>query len=102
MIVRISKGSFPSVRLDDVRRRIAESEHALCAAITAMPGLLHYYAGIDEQALQVTNVSVWDTLEHAQAMSSLQPMLAQRPLLEAVDVDFEMITNHETVWVITP
>ena len=82
--------------------RKALSPPSVSTAITAMPGLLHYYAGIDEQALQVTNVSVWDTLEHAQAMSSLQPMLAQRPLLEAVDVDFEMITNHETVWVITP
>jgi hypothetical protein len=29
-------------------------------------------------------------------------MLAQRPILEAAGVNFETITNHETVWTITP
>jgi hypothetical protein len=28
-------------------------------------------------------------------------MLAQRPLLEAAGVEFEPITNHETLWTIT-
>jgi hypothetical protein len=35
-------------------------------------------------------------------MDSLQPMLAQRPVLEAAGVTFETITNHETLWTIAP
>jgi hypothetical protein len=68
----------------------------------AMPGLIHYYVAIDRAAGQLTNVSVWDTMEHAQAMSQLKEMLAQRPVLEAAGVSFELITNHDALWSITP
>jgi hypothetical protein len=67
-----------------------------------MPGLIHYYVAIDRTEGQLTNVSVWDTLEHAQAMSQLQAMLDQRPILEAAGVTFEKITNHDTLWTIAP
>jgi hypothetical protein len=67
-----------------------------------MPGLVHYYVAIDRDAGQLTNTSVWDTFEHATAMSQLAEMLAQRPVLEAAGVIFEPITNHETLWTIAP
>jgi hypothetical protein len=35
-------------------------------------------------------------------MDSLEAMLAQRPILEAAGISFDPITNHETVWTITP
>ncbi len=38
----------------------------------------------------------------AAAMGQLAPMLAQRPIMEAAGVTFETITNHETLWSITP
>ena len=50
----------------------------------------------------LTNVSVWQSLQHAQQMDSLAEMLAQRPILEAAGVTFEPITNHETLWTIEP
>lgn len=102
MIVRISKGSFAPDRLDDAEAALAASEAALRDALTAMPGLVHYYVGIDRENLQLVNVSVWDTVEHAKAMSGLAPMLAQRPVMEAAGVTFETITNHDTLWSITP
>ena len=102
MIVRISKGTFDRARLPDAEAALVASEAALRTALEQMPGLLHYYVGIDRHAMQLTNVSVWDTLDHAQAMSSLQEMLAQRPVLEAAGVTFEAITNHEVLWSLTP
>jgi hypothetical protein len=33
---------------------------------------------------------------------SEREMLAQRPILEAAGVTFEVIINHETLWTITP
>jgi hypothetical protein len=102
MIVRISKGTFPPDRAADAETALAASERTLRDALEGMPGLIHYYVGIDREAGQLTNTSVWDTLEHALAMSSLVPMLAQRPILEAAGVTFEPITNHDTLWSIAP
>ena len=102
MIVRISKGSFPLDRLADAEQALAASEAVLRSALERMPGLVHYYVAIDRDAGQLTNVSVWDTIDHARAMSQLKEMLAQRPVLEAAGVVFEPITNHDTLWTITP
>ncbi len=102
MIVRISKGTFPLARLDEVEPLLADGESALRAALEAMPGLIHYFVGIDRAQGQVTNVSVWDSMEHAHAMTHLQAMLAQRSVLEAAGVAVETITNHDAVWTITP
>lgn len=101
-VVRISKGRFNGSRTAEARGLLADSEVPLRDAITALPGLIHYYVGIDEAAGQLTNVSVWDTSEHAHQMDTLAAMLAQRPVLEAAGVEFEPITNHETLWTITP
>jgi heme-degrading monooxygenase HmoA len=101
-VVRISTGRFEPKHAPHVERRLAESEHALRGALTKLPGLLHYYAGVDRARGAVINVSVWDSMEHAHQMDTLTEMLAQRPLMEAAGVVFEPITNHETAWTITP
>lgn len=101
-VVRISKGRFDPAHAAAARESLAESEVALREAITALPGLVHYYVGIDEGEGQLTNVSVWESLEQAHQMDTLAPMLAQRPVLQAVGVTFETITNHTTLWTITP
>ena len=59
---------------------------------------MHYYVAIDRVEGQLTNVSVWDSLEHAQAMSQLPEMLAQRPILESAGVTFDVITNNDVLW----
>jgi hypothetical protein len=102
VVVRISKGTFDPADLGEAERLLAASEESLREPLQGMPGLIHYYVGIDREHGYLTNVSVWDTLEHAQAMNRLQPMLAQRPILEGAGVAFEVITNHETLWTITP
>jgi hypothetical protein len=101
-VVRISKGKFDKARATDAERLLRESERALREALQSLPGLLHYYVAIDRERGQLTNVSVWETLDGAHQMDTLGPMLAQRPILEAAGVAFEAITNHETLWTITP
>jgi hypothetical protein len=102
MIVRISKGRFDLERVDEVERLLAASEEALRAPLRELPGLLHYYVGIDRDAGTVTNTSVWDTIEHARVMNELRPMLAQRPLLEGAGVVLEQVTNHEVLRSLDP
>jgi hypothetical protein len=101
-VVRISKGGFEPTNVVDAERLLKESERALRGALTQLPGLLHYYVGIDRERGSLTNVSVWDSLEHAHQMDTLPEMIAQRPILEAAGVAFEVITNHDTIWTITP
>ena len=101
-VVRISKGKFDAAKSADAERVLATSEQALRASLSRLPGLLHYYVGIDREKGYLTNVSIWDSLRNARQMDSLAEMLAQRPILEAAGVTFEAITNHEVLWTITP
>jgi len=101
-VVRISKGKFELSNLAAAERLLAESERALREPLGRLPGLVHYYVGIDRERGYLTNVSVWDSLEAAHQMDTLQAMLAQRPILEGAGISFEVITNHETLWTITP
>ena len=101
-VVRISKGKFNAKDVVHAERLLADSEKALREPLSGLRGLLHYYVGIDRAAGYLINVSVWESLEAAHQMDTLQAMLAQRPVLEAAGVTFEVITNHETLWMITP
>ena len=100
--VRISKGKFDVADSATAERLLAESEQALREPLSRLHGLLRYYVWIDRAAGFLTNVSIWESLEASHQMDSLQAMLAQRPVLEAAGVTFEVITNHETLWTIAP
>jgi hypothetical protein len=100
--VRISKGRGDPTTMPEAERLLIASEAALRDPLQQLHGLVHYYVGIDREQGFVTNVSVWETLQDAHQMDSLVAMLAQRPILEAAGISFEPITNHETVWTITP
>jgi hypothetical protein len=102
LVVRISKGTFDPANAATAERLLADSERALREPLSRLHGLIHYYVGIDRIAGSLTNVSIWESLEAAHQMDSLQAMLAQRPVLEAAGVTFEVITNHETLWTIAP
>jgi hypothetical protein len=101
-VVRISKGKFALEGVAEAERLLREAEASLRGPLQALRGLLHYYVGIDRELGYLTNVSVWETLEDAHQMDSLQPMLALRPAFEEAGMSFETITNHETLWTITP
>jgi hypothetical protein len=78
MVVRISKGQFQRERTVEVERLNADSEQELRSVLGAMPGLVHYYVGIDREVGTITNVSLWDSLEHARGLDGLPEMLALR------------------------
>ncbi len=98
MIVRISKGKFYADRAAEIEERLRRGEVALRPALEQLPGLEFYYVAIDRAALSITNTSVWDTLQHAQQLNTLNEMLEQRVIFEALGVHFEPITNHEVLW----
>lgn len=102
MIVRISRGRFDPAKGDIVAATLESAQTPLLPAIQQLPGLRHYYAGIERTSAIIVNVSIWDSLEHAQQMSTLAPMLALREQFTALGVDFDPIVNYETLWQIDP
>jgi quinol monooxygenase YgiN len=99
MIVRISKGSYPPSRHAEFTARMAEAGAILLPAIKKLPGCLSYYAATDEASSTMVNVSVWDTLEHAQAMATLPEMGALAKEFIALGAEFERpIINYPALW----
>ena len=99
MFVRISKGRYKPELHAEVTARLDTSSRSLVPAITAMPGCLSYYAGSDQASATMVNVSVWDTMEHAQAMGALPEMAALAREFIALGVEFERpIVNYPVLW----
>jgi quinol monooxygenase YgiN len=99
MFLRISKGSYAPELHSEVTARLNASSESLVPAIRAMPGCLSYYAGNDQASNTMVNVSVWDTLEHAQAMASLPEMSALAKDFIGIGVQFERpIVNYPVLW----
>jgi len=99
MFIRISKGRYKPELHAEVTARLDASSGSLVPALTAMPGCLSYYVGSDEASGTMVNVSVWDTLEHAQAMGALPEMAALANEFIALGVEFERpIVNYPVLW----
>ena len=99
MIVRISKGKYPLAHHSEVTQRLEESAKTLVPAIRQLPGCVSYFVGSEASSATMVNVSVWDTLEHANAMSSLAPMLALAKEFIELGVEFERpIINYPVLW----
>jgi quinol monooxygenase YgiN len=100
-VVRVSLGRFDAGKFETVRKLLDESQKTLIPAIRALKGNQAYYVGIDRENNALTNVSVWDSVDDAKQMASLQPMLDLAKTFVEAGVQFERpITNHETLWML--
>ena len=98
MYVRFSRGHFELEQFEEVRQMLQEGEQNLLPGIRQLPSVIHYYAGIDQALGAMVNVSVWDTLEHAEQMSTFQPMLDAGKRFRDHGIRFETIINYEVSW----
>lgn len=58
-----------------VRISIFTVQSAVLTGIKQLSGLMHFFAGVDKERSQITNVNVWDSVENAKQLSTFQPML---------------------------
>jgi hypothetical protein len=95
------------LRFEPVRRgrRCGQEDLGyLIPAILRLPGLLHWYAGVSPEG-SLSQVSVWDSEEHAAQMDELKEMRVRaRDDLRAVGVSFTAETatyaNYPITWTI--
>lgn len=96
--VRVAILFIPEDRIDELTEMMREAEEEL-KGILALKGLRSYFAGVDRARLQITNVSVWDSPEDAEQMSSFQPMLDLAKRFAAEGVTFvRPVPNFEYLW----
>jgi quinol monooxygenase YgiN len=99
MYIRVSRGAYAPTLHATVSTRLNTSSEFLVPAIRQLPGCLGYYVGSDAHSNTMVNVSCWDTLEHAEAMSSLAEMTALGKEFAEMGVEFERpIINYEVMW----
>ena len=99
-VVRVSRGSFEQSRLAEVEAANMRTSEYLIPAIEALPGLLHYYAGVSS-AGSFVHVSLWDSEEHADQMGRLKEMVVDaREEFLAVGVEFTPIINYPLTWTV--
>jgi hypothetical protein len=99
-VVRVSRGSFDPGRFTEVDAVNTKVSEYLIPAISRLPGLIHWYAGVSPEG-SIVNVSVWDSDEHAAQMSRLTEMTVDaRGEMEAVGVTFTPIVNYPVNWTI--
>lgn len=101
-VVRISQGFFDPALLSAVEAKLREGRATLDPALKVLRGLLHYHVAIDSTSSSMVNVSVWESLEAATQMNSLQVMLAQRDIFVDLGVKFQPIRNYSGLWSVTP
>ena len=99
-VVRVSAGSFDPGRFAEVDAVNTKVSAYLIPAISRLPGLIHFYAGVSPEGSGV-NVSVWDSDEHAAQMDRLTEMTVDaRGEMEAAGVAFSPIVNYSVNWTI--
>jgi len=103
-VVRVSRVTFAPELFDDVVAADERTARYLVPAITQLPGLLHWYAGVSPEGTFV-QISVWDTDEHAAQMNHLTEMRVRaRADFAAVGVSFDAehasIVHYPVTWTI--
>lgn len=100
--VRVGRVTFDPSLYEAVVVADKETSEYLIPAIQRLPGLLHWFAGVSPEG-SLTQVSVWDSEEHAAQMDGLQEMRVRaRDDFRSVGVTFTAetatYTNYPITW----
>lgn len=97
-VVRVSILNIPAGKIEEAAAALTAAEAEL-AGIKKMRGLRAYFAGVDRERSQLTNVSVWESVADAEQVSTFDPMLALGRRFAAQGATFlRPIPNFEPLW----
>jgi len=96
--VRVATMLIPDGHIDEAEEAMRKAEQEL-KGILKLKGLRGFYAGVDRVRSQLTNISVWDSPEDAEQLSSFQPMadLAKRFAAQGA-TPVRPVPNFEFLW----
>lgn len=98
-VVRVSILRCLPEHFAELRQMSVDADAVLRPGIEAMPGLLAFYFGADEETSSLANVSLWTSVEAAKQLDTFQPMLDLGKPFIAKGAKFERpIMNYGTLW----
>lgn len=100
--IRVGRVTFDPSLYDAVVIADRETSEYLIPAIKELPGLIRWFSGVSPEG-SLSQVSIWDTEEHAAQMDNLQAMRVRaREDFGAVGVTFTVetatYTNYPITW----
>ena len=99
-VVRASRATFDPSRFAEVDAANTKTSEYLIPAVTQLPGLIHFYAGISRDG-SMLQVSVWESEEQSAQLNHLKEMVVvARGEMEAVGVTFTPIVTYSVSWTI--
>jgi hypothetical protein len=103
-VVRVGRVTFDPSLYDAVLVADKETSEYLIPAIKRLPGLIRWYSGVSPEG-SLSQVSIWDSEEHAAQMDHLTEMRVRaREDFGAVGVTFTAetatYTNYPITWTI--
>ena len=97
-VVRVSILTVPEGHIDEAVDTMRKAEAELMG-IQRLKGLRAFFAGVDRARSQSTNVSVWDSVESAEQLSTFQPMLDLGKQFVAKGITFlRPIPDFDCLW----
>jgi len=97
-VVRVSRATFDPSRFAEVDAMNRKTSEYLIPAVSRLPGLIHFYAGVSPEG-SIVQMSVWDSDEHASQLDHLTEMaVTARAEAEAVGVTFTPIVHYPIGW----
>lgn len=99
-VIRVSSGTFDPARFAEVEEMNRATGRYLIPAVQSLPGLISMYTGVSP-AGSISQISVWDTEEHAKQLNTLKEMaVIARGEAEAAGVNFLPIVHYPAGWTI--
>ena len=99
-VVRASRATFDPSRFAEVDAMNTKTSEYLIPAVTQLPGLIHFYAGVSPDG-SMLQVSVWDSEAHSAQLNQLREMVVvARGEMEAVGVTFSPVSTYPVSWTI--
>ncbi len=98
MYVRINRGIFDVAKANAIIEMLRASEEQLAPALKQLPGLQSYQTGVDAERGTMIAISIWDTAEHAQALSQLPEMNVLRSTFQQFGIVFDPISTYNILW----
>ena len=103
VVVRVSVLRCKPEAFAELSKMMLDAQKVLAADIRKLSGLIHFYAGADEAASSLSNVSIWRSLADAKQLDTLQPMLDLGKEFVAKGAVFERpIMNYAGLWEVVP
>jgi len=94
-IIRISRAHFDPHMAGEATNLLLEMRALIWPKQEQLPGYIDGYLGVDRENGTMVWVTLWDSVEHGNALGALPEMKSTNARLQERGVKFEPVATHE-------